>query len=434
MRILRALVAPLRLLSRGTDRPAPQRLPAPLSHLNRLTRQIVVGVGGCFLAVLGAAAHAATCPPSAIASLEKPGIGLRNGVDRGLLWRIERDGRTSWLYGTMHLGRGEWVRPGPTVQNALTQSDTLALELDSRDEATVRALSRAADPAAVARVLSGERARRLERQNAEACVPPGSTARLPPILQVTALTALAARVDGLYPEFGVDETLAVSARNSNKPIVALENAADQLRWLTDGSEAEEGEQIDAMLDELESGRLRGQLKTLADVWARSDAARLARYAEWCECLNTPAEQRLMKRLLDDRNPGLADGIERLHAGGRGVFAAVGALHMVGAQGLPTLMASRGFRVTPVLTEAQAQMALPMPPLAAPEPPARKAVRGGKNVKGQKAGKGQGQKAASKSGARAAAAPRSSKASSAKAAPRAAARAPAPKAANSKVRR
>ncbi|MDT4830554.1 TraB family protein [compost metagenome] len=418
LRILRALVAPLRLLSRGTDRPAPQRL------LARLTRQALAGVGGCFLAV---AAHAAACPPSAIASLEKPGIGLRNGVDRGLLWRIERDGRTSWLYGTLHLGRGEWVRPGPTVQKALAQSDTLALELDSRDEATVRALSQPADPAAVARVLNGERARRLERQNAEACVPPGSTARLPPILQVTALTALAARADGLYAEFGVDETLAVSARNSNKPIVALENAADQLRWLTGGSEAEEAEQIDAMLDELESGRLRGQLKTLADVWARSDAARLARYAEWCECLNTPAEQRLMKRLLDDRNPGLADGIERLHAGGRSAFAAVGALHMVGAQGLPTLMAARGFRVTPVLTEAQAQQALPMPALAAPEPPARKAVRGGKNVKGQKAVKGTGQKATAKSGAKptakAAAAPKG------KAAPRAA-----PKAANTKVRR
>ncbi|TSD52664.1 TraB/GumN family protein, partial [Variovorax sp. KBS0712] len=44
-------------------------------------------------------------------------------------------------------------------------------------------------------------------------------------------------------------------------------------------------------------------------------------------------------------------------GGRSAFAAVGALHMVGAQGLPTLMAARGFTVTPVLTEAQAQQAL-----------------------------------------------------------------------------
>ncbi|SOD23628.1 hypothetical protein SAMN05518800_0977 [Variovorax sp. YR752] len=343
-----------------------------------MPRQILAGACCVFSF---AAAHAA-CPPSAIASLEKPGMGVRNGVDRGVLWRIERDGRTSWLYGTIHVGRGDWVRPGPTIQKALTQSDTLALELDLRDEATARGMARPADPELLARMLSGERARRLERQNSEACVPPGTLSKLQPILQVTALAGLAGRADGLYPEFGVDETLAVSARNSSKPIVALENAAEQIKVLTGESEAEEAEQVDAALDELESGKLRGQLKELADVWARSDAAKLASYPEWCDCLKTPAEQRLMKRLLDDRNPNLADGIERLHAGGKGVFAAVGALHMIGPQGLPTLMAARGFTVTPVLTNAQAQTAQPMPALAAPSP-APRAVRGGKAVKGQR---------------------------------------------------
>ncbi|WP_019657507.1 TraB/GumN family protein [Variovorax atrisoli] len=336
--------------------------------------------GIAFLFTFGAAQ--AACPPSAIASLEKPGVGLRNGVDRGVLWRIERDGRTSWLYGTIHIGRGDWVRPGPTIQKALAQSDTVALELDMRDEATARAMARPADPELLARMLSGERSRRLERQNSEACVPPGSLSKLQPILQVTALAGLVGRVDGLYPEFGVDETLAVAARNGNKPIVALENAEDHLKVLTGSSEAEEAEQVDAALDELESGKLRGQIKELAEVWARSDAARLSRYSEWCDCLNTPAEQRLLKRLLDDRNPNLADGIERLHAGGKGVFAAVGALHMIGPQGLPTLMAARGFTVTPVLTSAQEQTAQPMPALAAPSP-APRAVRAGKAVKGQR---------------------------------------------------
>ncbi|ADU39588.1 GumN family protein [Variovorax paradoxus EPS] len=349
----------------------------------RRARQVVAGV----LCVFAVAAQAADCPPSAIASLAKLGPGVRNGVDRGVLWRIERDGRTSWLYGTIHIGRAEWVRPGPTVQKALAQSDALALEIDSRDEATTRVMGQPADPALLSRMLSGERARRLDRQNTEACVPPGATAKLQPILQVSALAGLVARADGLYPEFGVDETMAVSARNGNKPIFALENAADQIKALTGDSEAEEAEQVDAALDELESGQLRGQMKELADVWARSDADKLARYADWCDCLRTPAEQRLMKRLLDDRNPGLANGIERLHASGKGVFAAVGALHMIGPQGLPALMATRGFTVTPVLTSAQAQTAVPMPALSAPEP-APRAVRGGKAVKGQKGQKAQ----------------------------------------------
>lgn len=392
-------------------------LPAP--DLRRMPRQILAGACCAF----GLAAAHAACPPSAIASLEKPGAVVRNGIDRGVLWRIERDGRTSWLYGTIHVGRGDWVRPGPTIQKALTQSDTLALELDLRDEATARTMARPADPELLARMLSGERARRLERQNSEACVPPGTLSKLQPILQVTALAGLVGRADGLYPEFGVDETLAVSARNSSKPIVALENAADQLKVLTGDSESEEAEQVDAALDELESGKLRGQLKELADVWARSDAARLARYPEWCDCVKTPAEQRLMKRLLDDRNPNLADGIERLHASGKGVFAAVGALHMIGPQGLPTLMAARGFKMTPVLTNAQEQTAQPMPALAAPSP-APRAVRGGKAVKGQRG------QAVQKGGKSAKAAPA---ARGAKAPAKAPAKAAAP-AAKGKVRR
>ena len=399
MRILRTLFAP----RRNIDLKAPSR-PWFLFRLPRLAL-----AGAC--CVLAVAAHAA-CPPSAIASLGKPGsaVGQWNAVDRGLLWRADRDGRTSWLYGTIHLGRAEWVRPGPTVQKALEQSDALALELDARDPATMRAMTQPADPALVARLLSGQRAQRLARQNEAACVPPGAMAGLQPILQVTALAGLVARADGLYPEFGVDETLAVSARNNNKPVFALESAASQLKMLTGESEAEEAEQIDAALDELESGQLRAQMKELADVWARGDVDKLSRYPEWCNCVNTPAERRLIKRLLDDRNPGLADGIERMHAGGQRMFAAVGALHMVGPQGLPALLSARGFTVAAVPLAAQ-------PPLAVPTAPPPKAdVR---NARGARS-------ARDSRGARSSQAAKSSSAKGSKGSAKPAQRAPAPK--------
>jgi uncharacterized protein YbaP (TraB family) len=398
LRILRTLFARWRNFDLKT--------PARARFFSRLPRLALAGA--CSL--LAAAAHA-VCPPSAIASLGKPGsaVGQWNAVDRGLLWRADRDGRTSWLYGTIHLGRAEWVRPGPTVQKALEQSDALALELDARDPATMRAMTQPADPALVARLLSGQRAQRLARQNEAACVPPETMAGLQPILQVTALAGLVARADGLYPEFGVDETLAVSARNNSKPVFALESAASQLKMLTGDSEAEEAEQIDAALDELESGQLRAQMKELAETWARGDADKLARYSEWCNCVNTPAERRLMKRLLDDRNPGLADGIERMHAGGRRVFAAVGALHMVGPQGLPALLAARGFTVAAVPLSAQPPLAVPAAP--APKAEARSArsarasrnTRDARSARGSQAARSGGAKSA-KAGTKAAAKP------------------------------
>jgi len=86
------------------------------------------------------------------------------------------------------------------------------------------------------------------------------------------------------------------------------------------------------------------LNRVAQVWADADHAALSRYDEWCDCRKTEADRLAMKRLLDDRNPALAEQIAALHAGGKTVFAAVGSLHMIGPSGLPQLMARHGFTV------------------------------------------------------------------------------------------
>jgi len=52
----------------------------------------------------------------------------------------------------------------------------------------------------------------------------------------------------------------------------------------------------------------------------------------------------MRRMLDERNPGLANGIDAIHASGKTVFAAVGSLHMIGKLGLPALLSERGYKV------------------------------------------------------------------------------------------
>ena len=82
----------------------------------------------------------------------------------------------------------------------------------------------------------------------------------------------------------------------------------------------------------------------AAVWARGDLDALARYGDWCDCLLNDTDRAHMRRLNDERNPALADGITALLGRGKRVFAAVGALHMTGDQALPRLLAQRGWRV------------------------------------------------------------------------------------------
>ena len=73
------------------------------------------------------------CPPAAqplTPDIFQPGAAMR---DRGPLWKIGKDGTHSYLYGTLHVGRRDWLPPGATVLAALRESETVALELDPLD-------------------------------------------------------------------------------------------------------------------------------------------------------------------------------------------------------------------------------------------------------------------------------------------------------------
>ena len=77
---------------------------------------------GLALAV-GAFADTRCPPPPAPPSTAPAQASPAEARDRGLLWRIRKDGRDSWLFGTLHVGRPEWSVPGPVLRQALAGSD-----------------------------------------------------------------------------------------------------------------------------------------------------------------------------------------------------------------------------------------------------------------------------------------------------------------------
>jgi len=294
--------------------------------------------------VCGAQTPAASCPPAAIApTAEQAQAGMKAARDHGFLWRIRKDGRESFLYGTVHIARFEWMFPGPSIVNALKASDTVALELDVLDPDIQRRMAEGmAKPSAT--VLPEALKQRLLRQAEAECLPAQVLAHLAPELQVATLESLVGRRDGLDPSYGIDVVLAGWARGARKPVVSLETPELQLATLTMPTPGESIEFVDDSLTEMEAGRAAPSLRRIAQVWADADLATLSRYESWCECVKTPTDRAALARLLDERNPGLADAIAALHGQGQRVFAAVGSLHMIGPLGLPALMAQRGFTV------------------------------------------------------------------------------------------
>jgi uncharacterized protein len=306
-----------------------------------LTHALVVAG---LLFVAGCALAQANCPPPAPGpDALRPELLQAEVRDRGFLWRLDKEGRTSWLYGTVHASRIEWVVPGPGVQAALAGSDVLALELDLGDPALPRAFRASADPARAARVAAGLQPR-IARLAARACLPGEQLAGIAPMLQLAALSLSEGRRAGFHPEFAVDAVLWALARRLDKPVVALETAASQLAALTPASEDDERQLLEQGMDDLESGETGPLLGRLLQAWARGDEAALASYPQWCHCLDTPAQRRFMQQVNDDRNEAIASRLVGLQGQGQRFFAAVGALHMTGPRALPELLRAQGFQV------------------------------------------------------------------------------------------
>lgn len=271
--------------------------------------------------------------------------------DRGLLWQVEKNGRRSWLFGTMHLGRKSWLQLGPRLEQALAHSDVLALEVDLTDPRVARQLE--ANGRHSKTGISHAAQHRVADQLQRVCLPGATLANAATHLQAAALVVLVARTEGLYAEYGSERVLATLAKAQGKRVVGVEDVRAQAALLKGANAQADAEQLTGALDELESGRTMQQLRMLSQVWERGDAPALARYDDWCDCLHTDADREAQQRVLDARNGPMADAFERLHSKGQTVLLAVGALHTVGQAGLAAELQRRGFAVTPVVGDESA---------------------------------------------------------------------------------
>jgi uncharacterized protein len=287
-----------------------------------------------------------TCPPPAPVALTAQQVqeGMAQAQDRGFLWRVTKDNRSSYLYGTIHVARREWVFPGPKILQALRETDTLALEVDLLDPKIREGLTPRSTPPSAAIELPASLKARIERRMAFECVAPETLDKLAPELQVMALTLLVGRRDGLELGYAIDVVLAGFGRAAHKTVVSLETTEVQLGARRALSGEGKVASLEKSLDELESGRAAAVLNHLATMWAAADTAELKRYEQSLNGSSSEAARALAMQVVDNRNVGLAKGIDALHGRGSKVFAAVGFMHMIGPASLPGLLADMGYQV------------------------------------------------------------------------------------------
>lgn len=260
------------------------------------------------------------------------------------LWSAEGRGGTVWLFGSIHaLAPGEFTLAGDLAQ-AWRDADAVWLEIDPQElspaEAAALIATRAIDPAGrQLDELLGTDAAAIRAAAAAAEVDLEPLAGFEPWFAATLITMQALIHHGYRQEDGVERVIERKARADGKPVHGLESLDEQLALLDRLPPAQQRDFLRQTLDEYT--RIGDEFMRMKSAWQDGDDAALTAlleqgFAPW------PG---LAEALVTARNRRWADRIAALLDQGGDALVVVGALHLVGDEGLPALLAARGFRMT-----------------------------------------------------------------------------------------
>lgn len=293
-----------------------------------------------FLALL--AVSCATAPPPPIETGQL------------FLWEVERadgEGGVAHLLGTVHLSQ-ESLHFDPAVERALAEAETLVLELDPSelDPARMDQLSAEMglfqDGRTLDEVVQPETWAALSRHAAQAGVPIEALRPFEPWYALLTLQMLALAGEGFAPEQGVETGLVAQAQGLDKPTVGLETAADQLATFDRLPLDFQERMLREFLEEGDPNAAGGSTRSvtvLIDAWKKGDTVRMESEI-FAPLAQDPTLAPYYEGMYFRRNHEMALQIGAFVDTGGRWFVAVGAAHMVGAQGIPSLLSDQGYRV------------------------------------------------------------------------------------------
>lgn len=264
--------------------------------------------------------------------------------EQALLWRITVPGQSSpaYLFGTIHSEDARVLELPVEVEDALQASSHFVMELVPDAAVSQRLTERMLlpDGQTLSALLTSTLYTETLRAVAAHGIPAEAAKRMRPWALVMILNMPRVQT-GHYLDLQLYE-IAVAAQ---KQTSGLETADEQIDALDQLSMRMQIELLRHTVEHYE--QLPQLTEALLDAWLRRDLEELQRLGDASnEGLPGEIEQALHQSLLEQRNVRMVERMTPRVAEG-GVFVAVGALHLPGAQGLIALLRQRGFTLRPV---------------------------------------------------------------------------------------
>lgn len=275
----------------------------------------------------------ATVAPPAADPWSKPATA-KDPLPKPLFWSLEKDGKTDYILGTMHMGVDPESRLPDFVFKKLDEAKTFAMETDLSDAGKLDVLRK--DGSSLEDELGPDYWKKLE-----AAIGVQEAARLRGFKPMIPATLLSMR--GLPQTAPMDGVLHGRALNQKKQIVFLEKIEEEgavlEKWMNTRA-------LKDMLDDLPGSEKR--TKDMLAAYIAGDENRIlaineeekADFVKRGRTLKEYDEQ--MEDLLYKRNASWIPIIEKIHGD---AFIAVGAMHLIGKRSVLEMLEQKGYKVT-----------------------------------------------------------------------------------------
>jgi len=259
------------------------------------------------------------------------------------LWEVKSATNSVYVFGSMHAAKPDMYPLPQPVEDAYRQADRLVVEADITDQAKVVesfALLMYAPPDSLDKHVSPEVWKQLEATPLAQDAAILKTLRPAALASILAVGALAAH--GYDPQAGIDLHFLMSAHASAKRVVELESAEFQAGILGSLTDEEGNAMLSETLEGARSGELVREADKVASAWKAGDDESLGRLLR--EANKDAASKKIYTKLIDERNPAMAEKIAALASGSGHAFVVIGAGHLAGDRNVLELLKAKGLKV------------------------------------------------------------------------------------------
>jgi len=279
---------------------------------------------------------------AAAACLFAAPVLARAGEARHIFWEVKGAHNTVYLLGSVHMLKADDGALPPEVLQAYQRSKALVMELDLSDAGAESLIGSDLEAVmlpegkSLSEVL-GPRLHAAFSTHAKAVgLDPATAERFQPWFAAILLEQLTLLHAGYEASAGVDMQLTQSAAADHKPIIALETAAEQMGYFARLSLEEQARFLRYTIRDLDTTD--SDPAAVIRAWKHGDVRELERLFRE-ESAESPE---LMHQLTSDRNHKWLPRIQALLDDDHDDMVIVGAMHLIGSDGLVALLRRQGF--------------------------------------------------------------------------------------------